>query len=128
MPSGQRRQALITYLGDRALQVLGLDASTPLNPKAALKDIGLDSLMAVELRNALAKSLVQALPATLLFDYPTLEALAVHLLRMLGLEAGAEAKVPEADAAALAEISELSDEEAEVLLLKEFESGPWEHT
>jgi acyl transferase domain-containing protein/NAD(P)-dependent dehydrogenase (short-subunit alcohol dehydrogenase family)/acyl carrier protein len=127
MPSGQRRTALIAYLSERSLQVLGLEADTPLDPRRALKDIGLDSLMAVELRNALAKSLAQPLPATLLFDYPTLDALATSLLRTLGLEA--EATPPAAPAsAAFDAMAELSDEEAEALLLKELESGSSEHT
>ncbi|MEO8804874.1 MAG: type I polyketide synthase [Burkholderiaceae bacterium] len=122
-PGGQRRQVLITYLGERSLQVLGLDADTPLNPKAALKDFGLDSLMAVELRNALARSFAQSLPATLLFDYPTLDALATSLLRTLGLEAEAKANVSKPDTTALDAMADLSDAEAEAQLLKELESG-----
>ena len=42
--------------------------------------LGLDSLMAVELRNALAEALGRTLPATLLFKYPTLEALGDFVL------------------------------------------------
>ncbi|MEO8152058.1 MAG: SDR family NAD(P)-dependent oxidoreductase [Rhizobacter sp.] len=131
MPTGQRRQGLVTYLGERALHVLGLEASTPLSPKVALKDIGLDSLMAVELRNALAKSFAQPLPATLLFDYPTLDALSASLLRTLGLEARVSAPVvdPSAlDTSALDEVADMSDEEAEALLLKELAGGSSEHT
>lgn len=47
-----------------------------------LMDLGLDSLMAVQLRNALAKSvgLPRALPATLMFDHPTVDAIARYLL------------------------------------------------
>jgi acyl transferase domain-containing protein/NADPH-dependent curcumin reductase CurA/acyl carrier protein len=132
MPGGQRRAALIAYLGERTLQVLGLEAAQPLQPRIALKDIGLDSLMAVELRNALAKAFAHPLPATLLFDYPTLDALATSLLRTLGLEAEAAPArpiaAPTAAPAALDELADLSDEEAEALLLKELESGSSEHT
>ena len=53
---GQRRQALIAYLAERALHALGLDATTPIEPRVPLKELGLDSLMAVELRNSLARS------------------------------------------------------------------------
>jgi len=127
LPSGQRRAALVTWLRERTLQVLGLDEKTPIDARQALKDAGLDSLMAVELRNALAKSLAQPLPATLLFDYPTLDALATHLLRAIGLEAEVVAKSPKEDAA-LGAVAELSDEEAEALLLRELESGSPEHT
>jgi hypothetical protein len=48
-----------------------------------LGELGLDSLLAVELRNALATALGRPLPATLLFDHPTVDALTDHLLREL---------------------------------------------
>ena len=67
-----------------------------------LKEIGLDSLMAVELRNALTRSLGQPLPATLLFDHPTLDALAAHLAQRLDLDAEVSPS-PVADDAAAAE-------------------------
>ncbi|MGQ3195994.1 MAG: SDR family NAD(P)-dependent oxidoreductase [Hydrogenophaga sp.] len=132
MPSGQRRAALIAYLSERTLQVLGLESAQPLQPRIALKEVGLDSLMAVELRNALAKAFAHPLPATLLFDYPTLDALATSLLRTLGLEVEAAPAqsfaAPAAAPPALDELADLSDEEAEALLLKELESGSSEHT
>ena len=44
-----------------------------------LMEAGLDSLGAVELRNALSARLAMVLPATLTLDYPTMETLASHL-------------------------------------------------
>ncbi len=45
-----------------------------------LVQAGLDSLGAVELRNAISAEFGTDLPATAIFDYPTLSALADHLI------------------------------------------------
>jgi acyl transferase domain-containing protein len=122
LPAGQRAAALAAHLVERALHVLGLDAGTPVDPKTPLKDLGLDSLMAVELRNALTRSIGRPLSATLLFDYPTLAALTAHLMRLLGLDEPAPAEAAAIDTAADA-LHDLSDEEAEALLLQELGSS-----
>jgi polyketide synthase 12 len=129
LPAGQRRTALLAFLSERALQVVGLDAATPVDPTIPVKDLGLDSLMAVELRNTLARAVGQPLPATLVFDYPTLEALGAHLAKLLGLDAEPSRREPVAapppDAVARDEVAELSDAEAEAALLAELgEKGP----
>ncbi len=110
------------------MHVLGLSASYNLDFAQPLRDIGMDSLMAVELRNAISASLQHKLPSTLLFDYPNIDALTDFLTRELWPEpkSGAEPVPPtaptqaqksgEANAAA---IQNLTDEEAEALLLAE---------
>ncbi|MEW6704987.1 MAG: SDR family NAD(P)-dependent oxidoreductase [Pseudomonadota bacterium] len=125
LPAGQRRDALQQHLRERTLQVLGLDPATLVDPLRPLKDLGVDSLMAVELRNALARSTDRKLPATLLFDHPTLAALTDHLARLLDL--GHDNPAPEAPAAAPAEeaaLAAMSDAEAEALLLAELDGTP----
>lgn len=122
LPSSQRRAALTEHLTERALQALGLDATTPLEPRVPLKEFGLNSLMAVELCNSLTRSGGQALPATLLFDYPTLEVLTTYLARVWRLEDKADdaTGVVVADPSA-GMVADLSDDDAEALLMKELE-------
>ena len=79
LPPSLHRSELVKLLARRVRSLLELPEDTVLSPATALKDIGLDSLLAVELRNQLARLGGTPLPATLAFDHPTLEALADRL-------------------------------------------------
>lgn len=82
----EREALLIEHLRIQAARVLGLSASDRVDPRVQLDELGLDSLMAVELRNALQETLKRSLPATLVYDYPTIAGLAEYLLKNSALE------------------------------------------
>ena len=123
LPSGLRRQALLAELTDRVRVLLGLANDAVVSTKVPLKEIGVDSLMAVELRNILVRSGGMTLPTTLLFDHPTLDALLVFLGRTWGLDETEEAltqpAVRELATSDISDIAGLSEEDAEALLTAE---------
>lgn len=100
-----------------------------------LMDLGMDSLMAVQLRTRIARllALARPLPATLMFDHPTVEALTAYVLPLLFAtdpaplpEAHRPADVPAAAAAPIGaeRVAEMSDEEIERLLLDKLGRHP----
>jgi NADP-dependent 3-hydroxy acid dehydrogenase YdfG/acyl carrier protein len=72
LAGAERDARLLAALEEIARKVLGLAAHQPIHSQQGLMNLGMDSLMAVEFRNHLTQRLEQSLPATLLFDYPTL--------------------------------------------------------
>jgi acyl transferase domain-containing protein/acyl carrier protein len=83
-PPEARGDQLRDALLEQASQVLGLKSADPSMTTRPLRELGFDSLMAVELRDALARALGISLPATLAFDHPTIEDLVGYLLGQLG--------------------------------------------
>ena len=122
-PPGGRRRLLVAHVQDEAATVLALDAPQAIGIGQGLRDLGLDSLMAVELRNRLQASVGRPLPATLAFDHPTVEAIADFLAAELGIPAAGDRverrDARPADLAIAARVAALTEEEAEALLLKE---------
>ena len=88
----QREGVMRSYLRELARQTLGYGHGETIAPDKPLAEQGFDSLMSVEMRNRLNRALGRTLPASLLFDYPTLDRIGRHLLdSMLPPEAAAAA-------------------------------------
>ncbi|MFE3593283.1 beta-ketoacyl synthase N-terminal-like domain-containing protein, partial [Streptomyces niveus] len=81
----ERVAHLVTLARGEAATVLGIDSADGVGAGQVLKDLGLDSLMAVELRRRLAAETGLSLPSTLAFDHPTPTAIATLLLDKLAL-------------------------------------------
>ena len=88
MSEEQRERAVHELVQAQVAMVLGHASPGAIDARRAFKDLGFDSLTAVELRNSLSAVSGLQLPATLAFDYPDVAALAGNLLTQLdGLEA-----------------------------------------
>jgi len=79
LPTGGREQAIVTLVSTEIATVLGHDARTSIDPARPFRDLGFDSLTAVELRNRLASATGLRLAPTLVFDHPNTEALIGYL-------------------------------------------------
>ena len=82
-PAGARLDLLAEHVGAKARQVLRLAQDQPIEARESLFTLGLDSLMAVQLSNALQEDLERPLPNTLVFDEPTIAGLAAYLEEQL---------------------------------------------
>jgi acyl carrier protein len=79
-PEAERQGLVMTHLQQLAARTLGIDDAGSISGDVALFSLGLDSLTTLELRNAMEASFERQIPATLVFDHPTLESLAEHFV------------------------------------------------
>jgi len=128
----ERIDHLVTFVRGAIARVLRSADALELRRDQPLLEMGFDSLMAVELRDLLRQGIGvnQKLPATLVFDYPNVEAIARYLDGLLVSSAGVAGGATESsngsnagqrathgENAAMGDIAEMSDDEVETMLL-----------
>jgi acyl transferase domain-containing protein len=133
-PAGIRRRLeeaapreRIALLGDHVRStvagVLGQAQADQLDPHRGLFEMGMDSLMAIEVSRSLQTSLEESFPLTSVFDHPTIESLARHLaVTVLELETSTPEQSARDDSGRSAlrqQLEELSEDEALRLLTEQ---------
>jgi polyketide synthase 12/myxalamid-type polyketide synthase MxaB len=129
---GERLETTVMHMRRLSARVLALDESELPDPRRPLNELGFDSLTAVEFCNALGHAIANHINPTILFEYPTLERLAVHVLRdvvQLEFEGAPEEEVDESPvpqddsirAQALEDVEGLSEDEMNALVAEQLE-------
>ena len=118
-----RRSIILEFVAEQVASTLDLVNQNDIDIDRPLREMGLDSLMAVDLRNKLSAGMGGNLnlPATMVFDYPTVTALADGLLGRLAATLPEEAKpasaVKDTGAADIENLEDLSEDEIEALFV-----------
>ncbi|NET67637.1 MAG: SDR family NAD(P)-dependent oxidoreductase, partial [Moorea sp. SIO1G6] len=126
----ERQELLTTQIRSVIAKTLGWTDAQKIGMRQPLFELGLDSLMAVELKNRLESSLEASLSSTLLFDYPMVEALVEYLTNdviPLDFFDETEKKLKEEDvpgehSSQLSDVTQLSETELEASVLEEIEA------
>ncbi|WP_269859750.1 acyl carrier protein, partial [Streptomyces sp. RPT161] len=84
LPPTEREQVLLALVRESATTVLGHTSTTQIDSDQPFKELGFDSLTGIELRNLLQAKTGASLPASVVFDYPTVTRLAGYLAGEFG--------------------------------------------
>jgi acyl transferase domain-containing protein len=123
----ERRQSLQRFIQTEAAAVLGLGAQFP-DPEQGFFEMGMDSLLSLEFKARLETAFAMRLAPTLIFDNPTVESLTEFFAAEISggpVDEQTEirlARWDESDRSLTRKIEQLSDAEAEELLLQKLEA------
>ncbi|WUS42645.1 SDR family NAD(P)-dependent oxidoreductase [Kitasatospora sp. NBC_01250] len=122
LPVADRPRVLLDAVRSHAAAVLGHPGPEAVDAERPFRDLGFDSLGAVDLRNRLAAETGLALSAALVFNHPTPNDLAAHLGALLFPAEPGAAQAPAGPDDEDLDLSEASDDELFELLDEEFEN------
>ncbi len=114
-----RKPIVVEFLQQQVCRVMGFGSGDEPEPDRGLFELGMDSLLALELKNRVQLGLKRDFPATAVFDYPSIDSLADYLLREVLLLEPVKASAPASNGNGLAileQIDSLSEEQVEALL------------
>lgn len=87
----ERVRLVSDYLSRNLIEVLGICETHPIDPQQGFSELGLDSLMSIELKNRVSRDLEMPLSATAIFEYPTLHSMAEFLIKRIAASAASAA-------------------------------------
>jgi len=126
LPADERHELLLHQVRAIVNETLGRDSTETIEDTQGLFDAGLNSIGAQELAARLQLAVDAKLPATLIFNYPTIASLATFLeMEVCGLPDDAPTLTVHQDDAnhtSAADLDDLTDEQAEALLLERLRS------
>ncbi len=92
--AAEQHRLVLELIQAQAAVALGYPTPESIEPDRAFRDLGFDSLTAVDLRNRLGEATGLRLPVTLVFDHPTAVTLAEHVRRELAGDTATETVAP----------------------------------
>ncbi|HEY0601738.1 MAG TPA: beta-ketoacyl reductase, partial [Herpetosiphonaceae bacterium] len=121
LPLRERQPWLTEQVRALIAQVLGAESPEQIGRREGLFEQGLDSLMALEVKNRLEAYSGCGLPQTFVFDYPMVDAIVEYFSRNLFPELFQPSPPAASGAAPIHDLADLSDDEAEALLMAELD-------
>ena len=118
----ERRDAIEVAVRREVAQVVGLRTPDKVDPALNLFKMGMDSLMAIELKSRLERVVAATLPSALAFNYPTVSALAAFLDEIVAARAHTADDLEDVSAL-LNRVDQMSEAEIDSLLNKMLPEG-----